>query len=444
MAMSRPRFDGLMEVTGGRMTALIRQRAGVSLRETVAQDRSFLKLTNAGTLEANTASPYAYSGHVADVAFDDSMPGRVKVVGADGRVLNIDYVAIPETNRGLAELADLDFLVDATGVGVKDIKKTPDQDPNFYTEYPGLTVLFSCPVKTVKGIPHLFNGVSYATPGQLNATGSCTTHAGVDLIRYIREPLMQSLGLSEGELIIEGGLLDTTHSLTPTDISTLQYYNGACVAQTTGFGGAAGKVYPVAGIKNINAATNRYESFYDVDGIRAAGTSMFSLSMVVSVRKGMGEVTQELIEAGLRRAAQDPEGRKHIGVINSVFELDKNKKTGILTTLSLSGMTPTTMLPLGDNIKVVKMGGTLVKDGIEYESYVVTVKNAAYDNRLGFTVDMLEEANEIAQASFGTQLIPGFDHQQDVGDALAFVRSAAGQRLFAKALEVTGGQLLKP
>lgn len=84
----------------------------------------------------------------------------------------------------------------------------------------------------------------------------------------------------------------------------------------------------------------------------------------------------------------------------------------------------------------------MARDGVEYDLYYISIKNVGYDNRLGFTVDLLQEANLITMQRFGVELIPGFHHQDDIGDRLAFVRSAAGQDMFARALEMTKGHPL--
>ncbi|MFA6431782.1 MAG: hypothetical protein WCV91_05340 [Candidatus Margulisiibacteriota bacterium] len=444
MAMKRGRFEAAKATMGGSLTAFIREKKNCeSLNENIRADRSYAKLRGSGTLTDNTASSYDYAGVVSEVQFDEINRGRLLVVGADGRQLPIDYKVIPESNRGVPEFNEIDLLLEATGVGVKDLKKTPEQDPNFYDEYPGLTVLFSCPVKTVKGIPHLLAGLSLATPGKMNATGSCTTHAGVDVIRTIREGIISKMGLTEEDVIIDGGLLDTTHSLTPGDNNNLELYDGSYLPQTTGFGSAAATVYPVPGIGKIKAATGRYYSFHEKDGVHANGVSIYSLSMVVSVKKGSGvEVTQQLINEALKAAAADPEGRKHIGILSDKFVLDNNKKTAMMSGLSLCGMSPTVILPLGNNVEVVKTEATLVRGGFEFDQYTVTIKNAGYDNRWGFTVDLMQETNLVTQARFGVELIPGFHHQDDIGDRLAFVNSAPGQDMFARALELTGGNLL--
>jgi len=448
MALRRERFEGFLRAIGGSMNAFIRLKPGQSIQDTIRGDRSFKKLQGpsaGGSLRENTASSYHYAGDVVAVEIDPTQPNRVKVYGRDGRVLPIDCHAIPETNRGVAELSSLDFLIDATGVGLKDIKKTPDQDPNLYaSEYPGLTVLFSAPCKTVKGIAHFLNGLRLASAGQLNATGSCSTHAGVDVIRTVREGLIEKFGLAQDDLFIEGGLFDATHSLTPTDNGALAAYAGATVKQTTGFGGAAAKVYPVGGIKNMQATTRRYDSYHPLaDGNWANGISTYSLTMQVTIRRNGQELTPEVIAETLTAAAKDAEGRNHIGIISSAFDADKNKKDWIMTTLSLSGMVPTAMLPLGNNINVVKGRGTTLIDGVEYDSYTITIGDVAYDNRLGFTTDMLCEANQIAfQRGLG-EIIPGFDPMADLGDHLAFVNSPSGRELFANALAKTDGSLLQ-
>lgn len=442
MGMNRSRFNAFANVTGGTVQAFIRQKPGVSIRETIAADRSYLKLTNQGGLKQNTASSYGYAPTISSVGFDPNIAGRVNVVGADGRVLNIDYKTVPETNVGLRELANLDFLIDATGVGLK--KDAGEQNPALYAAYPNLTVFISAPCKTVKGAPHFLNGLGtrFYQPAQINATGSCSTHAGVDLIRYVREGLIEALDIAQEDIIIEGGQFNATHSLTPTDNKILPWYKGAYLAQTTGFGGAAKVVYPVSQIGNIAAATGRYYSYYDVDGVQANGVSMYSLAMTLSVPKGSTTITEDMIRNILIAAAKDHEGKKHIGILQPDFDIADNKKVGAFTTLALSGMTPTAILALKGNLKIVKLSGHKVLEGKEYDQYIVTFNNVAYDNRLGFTVDFLEEANLITRTRLGQELIPSFDHQADLGDELAFIRTPAGQVLFDKALQATHGELL--
>ncbi|MDD4179304.1 MAG: hypothetical protein PHH14_04560, partial [Candidatus Margulisbacteria bacterium] len=285
-------------------------------------------------------------------------------------------------------------------------------------------------------------------------------------------PLMRKLGLVEGELIIEGGLFDAHHSLTPSDKEeTLIWYEGSYVPQTTGFGDAAGVVYPVAGIGNLKAATGRYYSFRKFGDLWVNGASQFSLSMTISVPKKKAarigldpQKLRSLIGQGLFEAAFDSEGRKHIGIINpSVFTHKDNKKVGSFTLASLTGMTPTTMLPLNDNIDVVQVDGTLVKyfkvvddkgkpvlDGKgkekfvskEFATYIVTVKNAAYDNRLGFTADWMEEVNRVAEGNHLAQPFPGFDHQVDLRDELAFIRTPEGREAYKIALDKSKGEIL--
>jgi len=445
MAMRRRTFEGFKTATGGVVTALIRKQSARDLENNIGVDRFFQKLTYPGSLRQNTKSSYWYAGVFKPefkVEFDRAVKGRLHIFGRDGRELVVDMVPVPDTNLNLDPLAKLDLLLDVTGVGLKKIDNK-DQDPNLYAEYPKLTTVFSAPVKTVPKIPHHLNGMNSVEPAQLNATGSCSTHAGVDLIHFIRASIADRLNIRPQEVIIEGGLFDATHSLTPSDNKVLGYYQGAYLPQTTGFGSAASVVYPVPHIGNMQAATGRYYSYFEHKGIEANGVSIYSLSMTISVKKGEGEVTAELIRNGLFDAASDREGRKHIGVLNSdVFKLKDNKKTGIFTGISLTGMTPTTILPLGENIEVVRLAGTKVADGVEQEVYIVTVKNVAYDNRLGFTVDWLEEVNRIASKRLGGEIIPGFDHSVDVGASLAFINTSVGKELFSKALELTGGELL--
>ncbi|MEA3493027.1 MAG: hypothetical protein U9R38_01425 [Candidatus Margulisiibacteriota bacterium] len=442
MAMNRGKFRAFKQVTGESITALIRHKEGMSLNATVRADRSFAKLERRGALATNTASSYAYIPTIEAVVFDKEVGGRVHIHGTDGRVLTVDYKPVPSSNVDRPELDNLDFLIDATGVGLK--KDAGLQHPGHYANYDNLTVLFSAPIKTVKGVPHHLNGLNLVSAEQLNATGSCSTHAGVDVIRYIREGIMEKLGLGEGEIIIEGGHFNATHSLTPSDAKVLPYYDSAYIPQTTGFGSAAGVVYPVSHIGNIAAATGRYNSFFKQGDVEANGTSIFSLAMTISVKHRKEPVTHETIQRALLNAASDPEGSKHIGVLKDVVKLKTNKRAGYFTSLSISGMPQTAILSVGpDNISVVKIGGKKVDEqGNEFDMYVVTINNVGYDNRLGFTVDMLDEANGITAKRLGTELIPRFHHVDDLGNNLAFISSTVGRQLFANAVAKTGGQLL--
>lgn len=442
-AIPRGKFEAFKQVTGGSITALIRLKDGMTLNDTIRADRSYLKLNNLGTLEENTYSPYAYAKQIRDVRFDDAVEGRVHITGQDGRVLTVDYVAVPDRVANLDVLARLDLLVEATGEGFKKAK-TPGEgyDLNLYKMYPALNVIFSAPVKAVPNVPHHLNGVNDVKAGKENATGSCSTHAGGDLIHSIRSVITRALKLEEGELIIEGGLFDSTHSLTPTDLKTLKFYTGATVIQTTGFGSAMKVVYPVPDIQNIKASTRRYNSFAHLGDTHANGISTFSLSMTISVKRGKGEVTADMIKDGLREVSMDTEGRNHIGIIHPSFAADTNKKTGIFTGISLTGMVPTVMLPLNDNIEVVKTRGVKIIDGVEYDVYVVTIQNAGYDNRLGFGTDFLAETSNVSHQRLGRELIPGFSPVADIGNSLAFVETGIGRDMFREALKHTDGTLL--
>jgi hypothetical protein len=450
-AMRRPRFDAFKAAVGGRVTALVRLKPGADLENNITTDRFFRKLIYPGSLADNTRSSYDYAHSYLfqrEYKFpaDPSSPGTRHLLGADGRSLAIDFKPIPDSNR-LDLFKNVDLLLDATGEGVKKIKN-PDQDPNLYALFPNMMVALSAPVKTVKGIIHNLNGINSLDPAQMCATGSCSTHAGVDLIHYIRMSILETLNLKEGDIVIEGGQFNSTHSLTPTDNASVKlgYYLGAFLPQTTGFGSAAKVVYPVTGIENLKATTGRYYSYYESEDTCANGISVFSLSMTVSVKRGSGKLSADMIRKGLLDAATSPEGRKHIGILKTdIFKLDDNKKTGIFTSMSLAGMTPTTILPLGDNIELVKIeGATKLVDGVEHDMYVITVKNAGYDNRLGFLVDWLEEVNRMAKLRLGSELIPGFDHQIDIGRRLAFINTTKGRELFQAALDLTEGQLLVP
>ncbi len=459
MSMRRARFDAFAQVSGGsaergaNITAFIRENrrseeldGTEALRNTIRLDRSFAKLRGTGSLTANTVSSYGYTDHIARTSFSREVPGRVVVAGKDGRTLNIDYRPIPSTNVDLPELGEIDFLIDATGVGLKKLRGEKDtQNPTLYTGYPDLTTFFSAPCKTVSGISHMLNGLGtrFHEVGQLNATGSCSTHAGVDLIVYLREGLIGELGIAEEAFIIEGGQFNATHSNTPSDNRVLPWYEAAYLAQTTGFGGAAGVVYPVPNIGNIDAATGRYSSYFIKDGVQANGTSMFSLALTISVPADSKEVTEEMIKTILLDAALDHEGKKHIGVVNPIFEMKTNKSTGIFTTLSMTGLTPTAILPLAGNISVVRLEGEKVLGETRYVQYIVAFKNVAYDNRLGFTADFLDEANLVARTRFdGQELIPGFHAVNDIGTELAFYQTEVGRALFSRALEETHGELL--
>lgn len=445
MRMKRPAFDRFRAATGESITAFVR---GADPRK----DRSFQKLAGGGSLLDNTASSYAYARPISDLTFVTGMPGRLRITGEDGRVLDVDYVDLPQRNIDCPDLEarQIDLLVDATGVGVKDEKIEGYNFGNYALLCGGHMVsVASAPVKKVtkEKVPHQLNGLDLAEPGILNATGSCSTHAGVDLIRYMREGVMRKLGLEAGQFVIEGGLFDAHHSLTPSDKpETLQWYRGGYVPQTTGFGDAAAVVYPVPSIGNIKAATGRYYSYQEIQpGVWVNGISQFSLSLTVSLPKGRVAAPElrDLINLALLEAARDPKGRKHIAVVNpEAFAFKDNKKTGLFSLTALTGMTPTTMLPLGDNIDVVKMSGVQVVDGTEREVFVLTVKNAAYDNRLGFTVDFMEELNRISQATLGQEVFPGFDHQVDLGDGLAFINSPLGKQLFAAAIKKANGEIL--
>ena len=434
MGMSRPKFEVAKGVMGGELTGFIRAKNGSNLVDTIRGDRAWAKLAGEGDLTQNTLSPYHYAGVISGATIEAD--GRVKVVGSDGRELMIKFVPIPDSNRpqDVPALANIDLLLDTTGEGLKDIKN-PDQDPNLYADFENLSVLFSAPVKTVRGIPHLLAGVDMNTPSQLNATGSCTTHAGVILLKAI----ITALGLTEENASILDGSLDTTHSLTPTDMKIASWYNGGTVMQTTGFGGAAGKVYSFPGVKEIDATTRRYNSFHMRNGVAvAAGTSTFSLSLTLAVRNAETLSLNKLSDGLLSfaRANQD-----RVGIISDQFDPEKNKNNGIFTTLGLSGLPQTVMLPLGENIKLkqLKLPGAL--EG--YSLYSVKVLNAGYDNRFGFTGAYMQEANQVAQARFGIEWIPGFSLTQDIGETFAFIRTEAGSVLFAKALQATGGNLLR-
>jgi len=454
MRMHRNRFEAFKGVTGESIQAFIRRKPEMSIKNNIMMDRSFAKLEGSGNISRNTQSPYSYNPMIRSVEFDGTYANRIHVTGRDGRVLTVDYKAVPMTHRDLPELRNVDLLVDATGVNLKKIDMGEDQDPNLYRNYSNLTVFFSAPVKTVAGIPHMLNGLGarFHKPAQLNATGSCSTHAGVDLIRYIREGLMTHLGLEDGEIFIEGGQFNSTHALTPSDFSSIGYYNGAFVPQTTGFGGAASVVYPVPNIANIAAATGRYNSIFATDSVQTNGVSVFSLAMTISVAAkkmndvmatGRGDIDVELINDVLWQAALDTEGRKHIGIINiNEFDMKKNKKTGMFTSVSMIGMPQTVLLPVRDNISVVRQKGVRIVDDTEYVDYILTINNAAYDNRLGFTVDFMEELNQVANARLGQELIPEFDSFRNLRDAMAFIHSREGIALFGSALEQTRGEVV--
>jgi len=451
LSMKLSTFEKFQESTGGVIHAFIRLKEGKSdIRDAIMADRVFKKLVQPGSLKDNTASSYGYIKLVERVEFDRYQHNRLHIIGVDGRKLIIDFHAIPSRNVGIEQFAELDLLIDATGAQLKKVDN-PDQDPNHYAGYPNLNVMFSAPVKTVDGIPHHLNGINDFEAAQLNATGSCTTHAGVDLIFYILKSITDGVGIQGKDLlvesqdiVIEGGMLDTTHSLTPSDNKFLKFLENSYVPQTTGFGGAAAKVFPMPHIGNIDATTGRYNSYFDRNDVQANGISIFSLTLVLSIKAGNADVTADTIRNGLFDTAMDMEGRKHIGIVApGAFEIGQNKKTGIFTALSLTGMTPTVMLPLGENIGVVKIVGEKLLNGNKYDMYIITVNNAGYDNRLGFTADFLEEANRVAGQRLGRELIPGFNHPEDVGDRLAFVHTPTGRDLFSEALEITGGELIK-
>ena len=472
MSMRRSRFEGIKKATGGSIVAFIRSSKG-NIEDSIRADRSFKKLWGGGSLEDNTASSYAYGRPIRDLQFIKDVPGRLRVVGADGRTLDIDYRTVPEINDNVPALNEADFLIDATGVGVKDV--APGYNFGNYGNlgvYPRMVTLASAPVKKVVSPtpPHQLNGMNNATPGKLNATGSCSTHAGVDYIRYVIKGLTSKLGIEEKDVYVQGGQFDAHHSLTPSDKpALLGYYFGGYVPQTTGFGDAAAVVYPaLKGIGNIKAATGRYYSYqrlgekvsWRADAIWANGISEFSLAMIVTIPRGKvgrdiaasdegakdkakAAEVKELINSSLFEAAFDPEGRKHIGIVNpDAFTFKDNKKTGLFSLTSLSGMTPTTILPLGDNIEVVKEKGISVIDGKECETYTISVKNAAYDNRLGFTGDFMEEADRITEQMLGVKVFAGFNHQEDLGDNLALYNNKWGNELFADAIKKANGQIV--
>ncbi|MDD4179732.1 MAG: hypothetical protein PHH14_06790, partial [Candidatus Margulisbacteria bacterium] len=194
LAMNRTKFDACMMATGGVITTYIRSSIKGDIQSAIRADRSFKKLSGTGSLRDNTASSYAFGkGAVRDLKFGTgNNKNRLTVIGQDNRVLNIDYVIVPETNNNLDVLRQIDLLLETTGQGVKD-EKNPEQVFSLYSQYENLVTVASSPVKKVMNPvpPHQFNGLKLAKPGQLNATGSCSTHAGVDLVRYIREPLMR-------------------------------------------------------------------------------------------------------------------------------------------------------------------------------------------------------------------------------------------------------------
>lgn len=439
--MNRNRFNQFANVVGGRIIALVRGPETMPINQVVRRDRSFLKLADSGSLEKNTASSYGYADVIGEARLDPGTRGRLIITGTDGRALNVDYVNVPNQTAGIPELEKVDLLLDATGVGFK--KQVDGQMPAGYATYPGLVTMFSAPVKTVEGIPHHLNGLKLVEPAQLNATGSCSTHAGVDVIRHIREPLMRELGLVDGEFIIQGGQFNATHSLTPSDGKVLYGYRKTFIPQTTGFGGAAKIVYPVPHIGNIDATTGRYDSYLTVRGTQANGISMFSLCMTISVKAGTKEITDVMIRHALMDAALDPEGQKHIGIVNpDAFNIKTNKQERIFTSMSLTGMPQTAMLPLGANIQVTRVEGERTVNGQTFVDYIVSVRNVGYDNRLGFTTDLLDEMNQVAAAKLGTELIPGFHFPTDLGSRLALASVPTGKELFAKALELTEGEIL--
>jgi hypothetical protein len=448
LAMRRKTFEAFKGATGGAITAFIRKVDGRDLETNIMGDRVIQKIIYPGSLEANTAPSYGFAQvfvKEGKVLHDPKNPGRKTLVGSDGRLLVIDFVPIPETNIGIPEFGNIDLLYDCTGVGLDPKKlKNPEQDPNLYTQYPNLTVFLSAPCKSVKGIPHHLNGINNLAPAQINATGSCSTHAGVDEAYYIRKVAAQALGVREEDIIIESGTFDTTHSLTPTDNKSLKFYNGAYLPQKTGFGDAAALVWPVPDIQNIVASTGRYFSYYDDgNGVLANGISIFSLTLNIAVPKSKIKLTEEMISNGLKEIAKDPEGRKHIGILNSeAFELDKNKSTGMFTGISLTGFSTTTILPVGKNIEVKALRGVKIIDGKEYDTYAIVVKNSGYDNRAGFAMDALEELNRVSKIRLGGEFIPKFDHSYDIANVLAFVNYRPGQKLFREMLKMTDGNLL--